>query len=133
MITFVDFLLQEEYIALVLDDQTRAKLIKHFPPKFKDFIGHHITMEFGVSKNTELPDQPRDIKVVGYASDDSLEALVVSVDGKIKRPDGSIYHITWSLDRSKGRKPKDSNQLLTKGYKKIDNPININANIQLLR
>jgi hypothetical protein len=27
-----------------------------------------------------------------------LQALLVSVDGETVRPDGGIYHITWSLD-----------------------------------
>lgn len=133
MITFTDYLLNEEYVALVLNDQTRATLVERFPPKYKDFIGHHITLKFGVPKDTDLPLQPRDVKVVGYASDDSLEAFVVSVDGKVNRPDGSTYHITWSLDRSKGRKPVDSNKLLTKGYQKLDNPINVKTEIKMLK
>lgn len=133
MFNFIDYLLQEMYIGLVLNNQNREALNQRFPPKYSDFIGHHITLEFGVHKNAELPPQPKNVQVIGYADDgDSIEALVVSIDGVSERPDGGTYHITWSLDRSKGRKPVDSNKLLTKGYQRLDNPINVKTEIKLL-
>jgi hypothetical protein len=134
MFTFSQYLLNEMYIALVLDDQTRTKLRDTFPPKYKDFIGHHITLKFGVHKDTPLPRNQHSTEVVGYADDGKgIEALVVSLDGKTQRSDGSTYHITWSLDRSKGYKPVDSNKLLTGGFKKLDNPINITVKTELLK
>ena len=36
--------------------------------------------------------------MIGRADDgESLECLVVEIDGTTDRPDGSTYHITWSL------------------------------------
>lgn len=99
------------YTAYVLDDASREKLIDKFPPKYPKFIGHHITVQSGISPNTTAPELAI-TKVIGYAdSGDGLETLVVSVNGSVDRKDGSVYHITWSLDPSK-YSPKDSNTLL---------------------
>ena len=120
------------YLALVLDETSRKKLEKVFPPKYPDFIGHHITLKFGVLPQTPVPDRTPVVKVVGYADDGSLEALVVSVDGNTTRLDGSTYHITWSLNRSKGRKPNQSNDLLSNGFEKVDTPIEVKTSPELL-
>jgi hypothetical protein len=107
-------LLREAYTAYVLDEQSRAALAKQFPPKYPEFVGHHVTVQFGVPRDTAAPPAAK-IEVVGYAdSGDGLEALVVSVNGSTTRPDGKVYHITWSLDRSK-YKPVDSNALVMRG------------------
>lgn len=120
--------LKDAYTAFELNEKDRNYLLSLFPPKYPDVIAHHITYQFGVPPDSDLPEQPKDIQVVGYADDgESIEALVVEIDSKIKRPDGKIYHITWSLDRSKGRKPVHSNDLILKhGYKKT-RPIQIKA------
>ena len=119
------------YTAYVLSEKSRNELKKRFPPKFQDFIGHHITEKFGVPSDTKPP-EAKDAKVVGYVNDDSLEALVVSLDGTTKRSDGSTYHITWSLDKGKGRKPVDSNKLLKKGFEKVT-PFSIFVDPRVLR
>lgn len=126
--------LQEMYTAHVLDVDSRTKLEHSFPPKYPDFIGHHITMKFGVSSDTAIDNNTHNIEVVGYADDGKgLEALVVSVDGEVTRPDGKKYHITWSLDRSKGYKPVDSALIIqTSGYSRIT-PIGINTKLTLLK
>lgn len=117
----------EAYTAYELSDESKKELKNRFPPKYPDFIGHHITVEFGVPYDTNLiPLKPKEVKVVGYKEDlKGLEALVVSVDGKTKRKDGGVYHITWSLDKSKGFKPVDSNKLLKNEYTKIEPNIEI--------
>jgi len=123
----------EMYTAYVLDKKSRRELAKKFPPKHDEFIGHHITVNFGVPKGTPKPSQPKKVEVVGYANnDDGLEALVVAVNGKTDRPGGSKYHITWSLNRSEGFKPVHSNKLISKGYEKID-PIPITITPQVLK
>ena len=76
----------EMYTAYVLDNKSRRELSKHFPPKYPETVGHHVTVKFGVSKDAPIP-RPAQLKVVGYADDgEGLEALVVSVDGKVNRP-----------------------------------------------
>jgi hypothetical protein len=63
--------------------------------------------------------------IVGRADDgDSLECLVVALDGTTDRPDGSTYHITWSLGR--GRRAIESNDVLRElGWTPIPSPIGI--------
>jgi hypothetical protein len=116
------------YIAFEIDNASRSILATRFPPMFSDFIGHHVTYEFGVSYDTPLPSY-NSMEVVGYALDnDGLEALVVAIDGSTDRLDGSTYHITWSLDRSAGFKPVDSNRVIrTSGWTKLPKSINISA------
>lgn len=106
------------YTAYTLTEPSRTKLLQAMPPKFPDVIAHHATVQFGVPKTAEVP-APAKLQVVGYASDESLEAAVVSVDGSTKRPDGSTYHITISLDRSLGRKPVQSNDVVKAGWTSV--------------
>jgi hypothetical protein len=129
----VSHILREGYEAFVVDDATRQKLAKVFPPKYPEWIGHHITNRFGVQREENRPfGKPFNFEVIGYAEDDGIEALVVSRDGSPKRPDGKVYHITWSLDRAKGRKPVDSNKVIAeKGYTSVQ-PIAFTAPLEYL-
>lgn len=97
------------YTAYVLTPKSRNMLLANYPPKFSKVIAHHITHEFGVGVE-KTPMKPKCVKIVGHAYDDSLEALVVKIDGGIDRPDTKVYHITMSLEPY--RKPKESNDLL---------------------
>lgn len=125
-------ILHEGYEAFVLDETTRQKLAKTFPPKYPEWIGHHITNRFGVPRGENRPfGQEFQFEVIGYAEDDGIEVLVASRDGSPKRPDGGLYHITWSLDRSKGWKPADSNKVITKGVTPV-NPIPFTAPFEYL-
>lgn len=106
------------YFAYTLSNGVRESLKMQFPPKFSDFIGQHITVWFGGNPPDVVLSglgQVSHVKVIGYAADESLEALVVAVDGESERPDGKVYHITWSLDREQGRKPVDSNAVIAAG------------------
>lgn len=121
------------YIAYELDKKSRQILAATFPPKYADFIGHHITLRMAKKNDAKLPSMPKSIRVVGYADDgDGLEALVVEVNGKTIRPDGQVYHITWSLDKSKGRKPVQSKGLISAGYEAVT-PIDIQAKPELFK
>lgn len=103
------------YTAYVLTDAARSQLEAKFPPKYPKFIGHHVTEAFGVPADTVSP-EPAIIRVIGSKdSGDGLEALVVTVNGLRKRPDGNPYHITWSLDPEKYT-PKDSNDLIKNSH-----------------
>ena len=70
---------------------------------------------------------PREVsaEIVGRADDgESLECLVVAIDGTTDRPDGSTYHITWSL--GPGRRAKESNDVLReRGWEHLDRPMPI--------
>lgn len=105
------------YTAYTLTDESRQKLLDKFPPKYPNVVAHHITVEFGVPADTEVPTEA-EIRVIGEGdSGDGLQALVVSVNGSSRRPDGKIFHITWSLD-PEVYKPVDSNELLADGINK---------------
>lgn len=121
------------YDAIRISDSSRSLLAKKFPPKYPDWIGHHVTVKFGVSKGAETEyDRTIPMQVIGYVDGDGIEALVVEVDGNTIRSDGKTYHITWSLDRSKGRKPVHSNVLIASaGFTKIE-PIKITGVLQYL-
>lgn len=104
-----------------LPKEEREHLLRRFPPKYDNVIADHVTLRVG---GTDLPRKP-DARIVGRADDRrSLECLVVELDGTTDRPDGSTYHITWSLGL--GRKPIESNDVLRKhGWGLIDTPIPI--------
>lgn len=120
------------YLAYELDSASRAQLLEVFPPRFPDVIAHHITIQYGVAKPADDQLGERvSINVVGHAEDDSLEALVVEVLGRMERPDGKTYHCTWSLDRSKGRKPVQSNGLIkAAGFELVERPITVSATLR---
>lgn len=109
-----------------LDRDQRDKLLRRFPPRYPDAIADHVTLRSD-AKADPLP-PPVEARIVGHADDgDSLEAMVVTIDGTPDRPDGSIFHITWSLDGAKGRRAKESNELLKqRGWKELDEPIPVN-------
>ena len=119
-------------LAYVISDTDRSRLAHQFPPKFSEFIGHHITYQLGWPVD-QLAPEFSSFDIVGYACDDTgIEALVVEVDGSTARPDGKTYHITWSLDRSAGFSPRMSNDLVAKGWQAIANPINIHASAKII-
>lgn len=98
------------YQCFELNQGSRERILERFPPKFSQVEAHHITYEYGVSYCVDLPPTPKIIEVVGYACDQSLECLVVSIDGEITRTDGLIYHIT--LSHQPERSARESNDLL---------------------
>ncbi|HJU77547.1 MAG TPA: hypothetical protein VJ597_06445 [Sphingomicrobium sp.] len=105
-----------------LPPDERDRLLERFPPKYENVIADHVTLRTGATADTPLPRKP-DSRVVGGADDGkSLECLVVELDGTTDRPDGSTYHITWSL--GPGRRAVESNDVLRDlGWKALDAPI----------
>jgi hypothetical protein len=100
----------------------REQLLQRFPPRYQEVVADHVTLRVGASADTPLPRKP-DARIIGRADDgDSLECLVVELDGTTDRPDGSTYHITWSL--GPGRRAKESNDVLRdRGWQHLDAPI----------
>ena len=107
-----------------LPREERERLLERFAPKYERTIADHVTLNAGASADTPLPREV-EARVVGRADDgESLECLVVEIDGSTDRPDGSTYHITWSL--GPGRKAKESNDVLREqGWDSLDRPIPI--------
>lgn len=100
----------------------REQLMQRFPPLYAEVVADHVTLRVGASSKTPLPRKP-EARIIGRADDGaSLECLVVELDGTTDRPDGSTYHVTWSL--GPGRKARESNDVLRDlGWRPIDAPI----------
>ena len=99
----------------------REPLLARFPPKYENVVADHVTLRVGATAETPLPRKP-EARIVGRADDgESLECMVVELDGTTDRPDGSTYHITWSL--GPGRKARESNDVLRDlGWDWVDAP-----------
>jgi len=114
------------YTGYELTSSSRDKLKRLFPPKYPIFLGHHITEKFGETDPKNIPKTPQTVEVVGYIDEkNGIEGFLVSIDKNTKRSDGNLYHITWSLDSSKGYKPAHTNKVI-KNAKSIP-PIDIDV------
>ena len=105
-----------------LDREQRKELLLQFPPKFSEVVADHVTLTARVARSSELPSETLG-EIVGRADDGKgVEAMVVSIAGTTHRPDGSTYHITWSLE--KGRRAKESNDVIREfGWEPIELPV----------
>lgn len=109
-----------------LDRAERADLLAALPPAYPDVIADHVTLKVGAHDREPLPEATTG-QVVGVA-DDSLgvQALVVSIGGSTARPGGGTYHVTWSIDRKRGRRPVDSNRVIAeRGWTPLSEPRSI--------
>jgi len=106
-----------------LPESERDLLLGHLPPRYENVVADHVTLRTGATSSTPLPARPESSRVVGRADDgSSLECLVVELNGTTDRPDGSTYHITWSL--GPGRRARQSNDVLRdKGWDFIEKPV----------
>ncbi len=83
-----------------------------FPPAYPRVVAHHVTLKAGVRPDHPLPGDT-ECFVVGLADDGAgVQALVVEIGGTTQRPDGSTYHVTWSL--ADGREAVESNDVIRK-------------------
>ena len=107
-----------------LPQDERDALLRRFPPKYEKIIADHVTLRTGATAQTPLPRKP-EARVVGRADDGkSLECLIVALDGTTNRPDGSTYHITWSLGRR--RNARESNDVIRdEGWEQLGAPIDV--------
>jgi hypothetical protein len=108
-----------------LEGEQRSWLLNLFSSAYPDVIADHVTLSSGPDKKRPPKDTNADI--VGQADDGAgVQAFVVRIDGTTDRPDGGTYHITWSIDRSKGRNARDSNDVIrTLGWQELEQPMPI--------
>ena len=93
-----------------LDRDQRKELLQQFPPRFRNVVADHVTLQAKAARDAPLPEETTG-EIVGRVDDgQGVEALVVSIGGTTDRPDGSTYHITWSL--AGGREARESNDVL---------------------
>ena len=105
-----------------LDEKQRRELLQQFPPRFGRVIADHVTLAAKVARDAQLPCETEG-EIIGHADDgEGVEALVVRIGGTTDRPDGSTYHITWSL--GPGRQAKESNAVIARfGWTPFDLPM----------
>lgn len=110
-------------IGWTLDKGERAALLDQFPPLFANIVAHHVTLATDAADRPLPPDVRASI--VGHADDGrGVQALVVTIDGTAERPDGSTFHITWSLGA--GRRARESNDVIKeRGWREFDHPVPI--------
>lgn len=114
------------YSAVIIDDASKSSIINH--PMIKSRIGetheiiaHHMTIKLGSIEGTSHEQrigktEEFEATHVGTYGDGALVAVLVNGISNNKQP-----HITISLDRSTGIKPKDSN--LITNWKELIPPI----------
>lgn len=113
---------QTRYTGWALDRSQRGELLTRFPPVYPEVVADHVTLKFGARQDEALPTETRG-EIVGRADDGAgVEAMVVRIGGTTDRPDGSTYHITWSL--KPGRQAKESNDVIReRGWTPFAEPI----------
>lgn len=107
-----------------LTQRDRAELLKQFKPKSENVVADHVTLRTGATPQTPLPEQPVS-RVVGRADDGrGVQCLVIELDGTTDRPDGSTFHITWSLGPT--RSARKSNDILRKcKWELLSHPVDL--------
>src|SRR6478672_7180330 len=111
----------ETMIGWKLDRAQRAELLQQFPPFYPRVDADHVTFR-RASSGEPLPGEA-EAEIVGRADDGAgVEAMVVRLDGTTDRPDGSTWHITWSL--ADGRGARESNDVIAaRGWNEFDLPM----------
>lgn len=104
-----------------LDRGQREMLLRDNPPHYADVVADHVTLESG---GATLPPEVR-AAIVGRVDDGAgVDVMVVAIDGATDRPDGSTYHITWSL--GPGRRAIESNDAIRDfGWESFEVPISV--------
>jgi len=109
------------FIGWSLDRAQREELFRRFPPRYANAVADHVTLKFGDAA-AKLPTATAG-EIVGEADDGAgVQAMVVRIGGTTDRPDGSTYHITWSL--APGRQAKESNAVIReRGWRSFAAPV----------
>ena len=106
------------YSAYQLHSAERKSLLKQIPPRYPRVVADHITVCFG-GNNLTLPKAVQKTEIIGMVDDNNgIQSLVVRVDDSLIRQDGSIYHITWSLDPNK-KVSKEIDRATEQTYKPV--------------
>ena len=109
-----------------LDHASREFLVDIFPPRWRELVADHITFDTQASLSDAVPSKPEAARIRHAPDRAGRERLVVSIAGNCNRPDGSIFHIIWSLDSDRGRRAIESNAVLADhGWRPLAVPIAI--------
>ena len=116
------------FVGWALDPAQRPDLLRRFPPRYGEVVADHVTLKFR-PESPKLPTATAG-EIVGEADDgDGVQALVVRIGGTTDRPDGSTYHLTWSL--GPGRQAKESNDVIReRGWRALSEPVPVSLKPQ---
>ena len=103
------------YVGVFLDDSSRSRLLRDFPPKHPNVYADHVTLVFR-PKESEVAQfdmgEKVEIEVVGYAEDERGSAVTIRLPPGLKRLSQRDPHVTIST--ANGVKPFYSNKLIAK-------------------
>jgi len=115
------------YIAVVLDEKSRATLVRIYPFLYKRPFCHHTTLSYGDASSEELTRQMNFFALTSnevdifiediYNDENGVECFTVSINGQTLRTDGGKLHLTHSL--ANGRRPVESNAVVANATYKI--------------
>ena len=110
-----------------LDRAQREELLTRFPPHYPKRVADHVTFLTRQAPGAMPPPEAR-AEILGRVDDGKgVEAMVVAIEGETDRPDGSTWHITWSL--GPGREAKESNDAIAEcGWERFDEPVPVRLN-----
>jgi hypothetical protein len=108
------------YTGWLVDPDARDALLTRFPPRYAVVVAHHVTLKFG-DESAQPPAETLG-QIVGEADDGAgIQALVVTIGGSMARPDGGVFHITWSM--AEGREARESNAVIARGWTPLAEPV----------
>lgn len=85
-----------------------AALLADLPPTYPRVIADHVTLAV---QGSETPLPVNTAVIIGRVDDgNGVEAMVVELNGSTARPDGKVWHVTWSL--AEGRSARESNDVI---------------------
>jgi len=112
-----DTIIEGKYLAFVLDNESRTRVLQAFPPRFERVTCDHVTMNRNPTVKHHTPLVGTSPKVVLYrhAFNERVECVIATVDGSINRGEfdrasKGYYHVTISFVQ--GAQAYDSNTLL---------------------
>lgn len=95
-------------IGWTLTRECRDTLLEQLPPAYARVVADHVTLSI---VGDTSPPPVETATIVGRADDGAgVEAMVVAVNGSTARPDGKVWHVTWSL--AADRTPRESNDII---------------------
>lgn len=121
----------ERVMGWLLNHEDRERLLAAVPAAYVRVVAHHVTLSINTPADASLPTE-RSGTVVGLANDgNGVQALVVEIGGTVQRPDGSVFHITWSL--ADGRRAVESNDVIGRlGWTPLPDRVQFQLEPQLL-
>lgn len=129
------------YLSFKLDKSSRKRLKNLGLTKYKDSIGNHVTLIFGISPDNAQKYidffENAEYTVTGYSdSGEGIDFYTVTVNGKNLSKDGRFYHITASK-AGKEVPSKKSNEILVADNgvprQKFTKPIAITGSVEVVQ